>query len=361
MRKPWMLITLGVLLLAVAAPTSSQYLQRADGPVVVSPAPDVQRETYRMAILRKWNTHVEETYKIDIEQWAAQMAPAFDIASLEALKRATNAADFTAMNDELLRGEQGRQEVASAVIGYAERDPNSAPGLLGEVNNDLVFVPVTPCRILDTRVAGGQIAANTVRSFDVTAVANYSFQGGDASDCGGVGAAGSFAAAVFNFTVVTPATGGYITAFPFLGTQPLASTLNYVAGDVRGNLAVVKLDQGASANELSVFTLATTHLVADIAGYFINPVLGGLDCQETFSSNITVNANSTGTGSSPACAAGYTIVSGGCTMSTFDGRIVSSRQFPGSNTHFCAFKNENVSSSNTGVVYGRCCRLPTGR
>lgn len=314
-----------------------------------------------MAILRKWNTHVQEVYQTDIEQWAAQMAPAFDAASLEALKRAAIAADFTSMNDELLRGEQGRQEVANAIIGYADRSAGIDLARLGETNNDLVFMPVTPCRIIDTRVAGGAISGNTVRHFDVTAVSNYSFQGGDGSDCGGVGAAGSFAAAMINFTVVTPDAAGYITAFPFLATQPLAATVNYGAGDIRGNLAVVKLDQGASANELSVYTFATTHLVADIAGYFINPVLGELDCVETFSSNITVNASSTGTGSSPACAAGYTIVSGGCTMSTFDGRIVSSRQFPGSNTHFCAFKNENVSNANTGVAYGRCCKLPEGR
>jgi hypothetical protein len=232
---------------------------------------------------------------------------------------------------------------------------------LGEPDTDFVFVPISPCRIIDTRLAGGQIAANTVRSFDVTAVSNYSFQGGDASNCGGAGAAGSFAAALINFTVVTPDTGGYITAFPFLATQPTAATVNFNAGDIRGNLAIVKLDQGASANELSVYSTSATHLVADLAGYYIQPKLNPLECEETTSANITVAANSTGTGSSPACTAGYTIIGGGCTMSTFDGRVVSSRQFPNSNTQFCAFKNESATTANTGVAYGRCCRLPLGR
>jgi hypothetical protein len=233
--------------------------------------------------------------------------------------------------------------------------------LLGEITNDLVFVPVTPCRIIDTRNAGGQMLGGTTRAFDITAVSDYSFQGGNASNCGGAGSAGSFAAAAINFTVVFPVGAGFLTAYPFLETRPITSTMDYDGGGLRSTLAIVKLDQGASANEMNVYAHSTTHLVADIVGYFINPVLGEIDCQETFSSNITVNANSTGTGSSPACAAGYTIISGGCTMSTFDGRVVSSRSFPNSNTHFCAFRNENASASNTGVAYGRCCKLPSGR
>ena len=314
-------------------------------------------------VVMKWGGHVHEAYGADVRRWAKDMGPLFARASIDTLKRAANSPSFELMNDAFLVDDQGNTahtNLLNAVNAGTLSGPIKSR-LLGETTNDLVFVPITPCRILDTRVAGGQIAANTVRSFDVTAVANYSFQGGDASNCGGAGSAGSFAAAAINFTVVTPGAAGYITAFPFLATQPLAATVNYTAGSIVGNFAVVRLDQGASANELNVYSFAQTHLVADLVGYFINPVLGELDCQETFSSNITVNANSTGTGSSPACAAGYTIVSGGCTMSTFDGRIVSSRQFPGSNTHFCAFRNESGSTSNTGVVYGRCCKLPSGR
>ncbi len=313
-------------------------------------------------IVMKWGNHVQEAYRTNVGQWASDMVPVFSRASLDTLKRAANAPSFELMNDTFLVDDQGNTVHTNLLNAVNADDMGRVPTrLLGEPTNDLVFVPITPCRIIDTRLAGGQIAANTVRSFDITAVTDYAFQGGDASNCNGAGGAGSFAAAAINFTVVTPTAAGYITAFPFLATQPLASNVNYVAGDIVANLSIVKLDQGASANELSVYSFAQTHLVADLVGYYINPVLGGIDCQETFSSNITVNANATGTGSSPACATGYTIVSGGCTMSTFDGRIVSSRSFPNSNTHFCAFRNENASASNLGVVYGRCCKLPSGR
>ncbi len=314
-------------------------------------------------LVMKWGNHVQEAYHADVREWASNMVPVFSKASLSTLKRAANSPTFELMNDAFLADDQGNT-VHTNLLNATNAGTLGGPiksRLLGEATNDLVFVPVTPCRILDSRNAGGQMAAGTTRGFDITAVTDYSFQGGTASNCGGVGAAGSFAAAAINFTVVVPAGGGFITAYPFLESRPLSSTMDYDGGGLRSTLAIVKLDQGASANEMNVYAHSTTHLVADIVGYFINPILGEIDCQETFSSNITVNANSTGAGSSPACAAGYTIVSGGCTMSTFDGRIVSSRQFPGSNTHFCAFRNESASSANTGVVYGRCCKLPSGR
>jgi hypothetical protein len=313
-------------------------------------------------IVMKWGNHVQETYRANVGEWASAMVPVFSKASLDTLKRAANSPTFELMNDVFLVDKQGNSAHTNLLGALnASTTGDASTRLLGEPANDLVFVPITPCRIIDTRLAGGPIAEGTVRSFDITAVPDYAVQGGASGNCGGAGAAGSFAAAAINFTVVTPSSGGYITAFPFLTPQPLAATVIFTAGSIVGNFTVVKLDQGASANELSVYSFAQTHLVADLVGYYINPVLGEIDCQETFSSNITVNANSFGSGSSPACAAGYTIISGGCTMSTFDGRVVSSRSFPNSNTHFCAFRNENASSSNTGVAYGRCCKLPSGR
>ncbi len=330
----------------------------AAGPGVADPRGEQKRHREaRDSIVKKWAAHVKEAYSMSAEQWDREMDAVFRVASPDTLERAAKARTFTAMDDIVL-------QALKASPTDAQSQPKSkadAAKLLGETTSDLVFVPITPCRIFDTRLAGGQIAANTVRNFDVNAVSDYSFQGGDASNCSGAGAAGSFAAAAINFTVVTPASVGYITAFPFLGTQPVATTLNYKAGDVLSNFSVVKLDQGASANELSVYSFAQTHVVGDLMGYFINPVLGEIECVETSSSNITVNAGSFATGSSPACAAGYTIMSGGCTMTTFDGRIVSSRSFSGTNTHFCAFRNENASTANTGVAYGRCCKLPSGR
>lgn len=309
-------------------------------------------------IVMKWGGHVQEAYGANVGQWANDMVPLFAKANLATLKRAASAPTFDSMNDAFLVDSSGNTPQMNSILAIGKAPATTK--LLGENNNDLVFVPITPCRIFDTRVAGGAIAANTVRGFDVTAVSDYGFQGGDASNCGGAGAAGSFAAAAINFTVVAPSAAGYITAFPFLGTQPVAATVNYAPGAIVGNFAVVKLDQGASANELNVYSYAQTHVVGDIVGYYINPVLGPLDCEETTSANINIAAGATGTGSSPVCPAGKSVMSGGCASSSFDGRVVTTRTFLGTNSHFCAFRNEGANAM-TGTAHSVCCKLPSGR
>jgi len=303
---------------------------------------EASRAELTRAVIQKWSSHVDKAFPIGADAWSVEMAPAFAEASMEELQAAANAKTFDDMNTLLLGGTVG--------------DGTDA---LGDAATDLVYVPVTPCRILDTRLAGGQIAANTVRSFDVTAVSDYTFQGGAASNCG-VGAAGSFAAAEINFTVVAPGAAGYITAFPFGVAQPLAATVNYTAGAIVGNDVVVKLDQGASANELSIYTFAATHLVGDIVGYFAAPQATGLQCTETFVSG-TVAANGVFDTQIPSCPAGYTITGAGCRTPGFNDVTWAInglyRNAPGVMLGFCSGTNNTA-----GVVpyegTAQCCRTP---
>ena len=308
-------------------------------------------------LVLKWGPHVAEAYGMDPREWAMELVPLFSRVPLARLEQARRARSFEAMNDALLAPSgAGAASTASAGAGAKPRVTARA---LGDVATDLVFVPVTPCRIIDTRVAGGAIAANTTRAFDVAATATYAGQGGEASDCNGVGSAGNFAAAAINFIAVTPSAGGYITAFPFGATQPLASTLNYTAGSVVANQAIVRLDQGAASSELSVYSFAQTHLVADIVGYFIAPQATALECVEKVSAVGNIAGGGSGSRTTPSCDAGYTITGGSCSMSTYDGRVVTSRTVVSgsSQTHFCAFRNEGAATVEA-VAYARCCRIP---
>lgn len=348
MRKEWMFSGLLAASLVTAAPTVAVWAQApGQGAALIAQQEDAARRAEaRAAILAKWSNHLQELYKVDVEQWASQMAPLFEQASLATLRKAQEARTFDGMNNALLGQDAGSAPVSGISVNGEPVDPAN---LFGDADRDLVFVPVPPCRILDTRVAGGQIAANTSRGFDVTAVSNYSFQGGDSSNCNGVGAAGSFAAAVINFTVVTPAAAGYITVFPFGGTQPLASNLNYAAGDVRGNLAVVRLDQGASANEMSVYTFAQTHLVGDIVGYFINSNQPVFECQSSGQASVTIPASGTDNVSAPACPAGYTQTATNCESTTW------LMPFVFSNGGTCSARN-NGASDATLRASRTCCR-----
>jgi hypothetical protein len=306
-----------------------------------------QRADLAEKIILRWGAYVQESYRADVKTWAREMLPMFKVARMNNLQEAARARSFDAMNDALL----GNKTTLSAGKG----DPSTQA--LGDSTTDLVFVPVTPCRVFDTRLAGGVITNGSVRNFDITAVGNYSFQGGDATNCGGVGAAGSFAAAVINFTVVsTSTTGGFITAYPYLATRPNASNLNWEPGTniVRGNLATVRLDQGASADELSVYVAADggAHLIGDIVGYYHNPPTLVLDCVQTANSSLSVAAGGTDNVVAPACAAGYTPTATNCESSTWDMPFV----FSSGGT--CSAKNLGASSA-TLRASRTCCRIPT--
>lgn len=308
-------------------------------------------------IVMKWGNHVQEAHRADVRHWAMGMVPTFNRVSIDTLSKASQAKTFDAMNNVLL-GDAVAPDFPNLAVAVGKGALPLPEKALGDMATDLVYVPVTPCRVIDTRVAGGVISANSTRNFDITDVADFAFQGGASSDCG-IGAAGAFAAAVINFTVVSPSAAGYITAFPYLASQPLAATVNYSAGDIRGNLAIVRLDQGASAPEMSVYSFAQTHLVADVTGYFINPQATSLNCTNTTVQSFTIAASSVNFFNNPNCPAGYTAVTPYCwtaASGVYGQGSGYNANAPG-NATFCSWQNTTAISQ---TVFGGnvCCRVP---
>ena len=112
----------------------------------------------------------------------------------------------------------------------------------------------TPCRAVDTRVAGGPIAAGTSQSFNPAAGAcNIPLP-----------ATGPIVYAL-NVTVVPDGPLGYLSVWPTGAAQPLVSTLNSPDGRVKANAA---LATGGNGGEISVYASNTTNLVLDVSGYF---------------------------------------------------------------------------------------------
>lgn len=230
----------------------------------------------------------------------------------------------------------------------------AAQAQLGSIDKDLVFVPINACRIIDTRAAGGQLVAGIARAFDVTAVSDYAFQGGEPTNCSSLGSsaiAGSFAALAVNFTVINPNASGTLKAWAFLAAEPsVADAMSFAAGEVRSNFHIVKIDQGASANEMSVKSSVTAHLTADVVGYFKAAPLPTLQCVETGNTNLPVAAGSVGNSVAPACAAGYVRTSTNCESSTWMMPIVYFQ------SGTCSAQN-NSGSSATLRASSTCCRV----
>jgi len=142
----------------------------------------------------------------------------------------------------------------------------------GDSAADMTYVPVAPCRIIDTRVAGGQIGAGATRDFWVTGT-GFTSQGGVAGSCGVP--LGPATAVVINFVAVNPAGAGDLRITPFGTAMPTASFLNYALPGTGFNVAnalVAKICNPATTSCGKDFTLqadaAAVHVVADVMGYF---------------------------------------------------------------------------------------------
>ena len=227
---------------------------------------------------------------------------------------------------------------------------------LGSLASDLVYTPVTPCRIFDTRTSqggSGPIAAGGTKNFFIWGQSSYAGQGGAASNCG-ITAGSNTAAVAVNFTVVSPATPGFITAFPFGTTRPQAATVNFNAGDVRGNFSIAKNAQGG-ASDLSVFSTSNVEVVGDVVGYYSAPIsVGSLVCANVSATSTSVAGFQTITAT---CTTG--IVTGGSCDTSNSNAKPNTGSFITANGWGCETNNyPGNTTAATITSTARCCRIP---
>lgn len=123
----------------------------------------------------------------------------------------------------------------------------------------LVFYPLAPCRVADTRTTGGKsgeygppgIAGGTSRTMSIPG-----------SGCGVPSSAQAFS---LNVTAVPSGPLGYLTMWPGGQAQPFVSTLNSFDGQVVANAAIVP---AGFSGTVSVFASNNSDVIVDINGYF---------------------------------------------------------------------------------------------
>ena len=232
----------------------------------------------------------------------------------------------------------------------------SAFAQLGNLSADLVFTPLTPCRIVDTRNAGGTIPAGTARGFKAWG-ANFTAQGGAATNCG-IPQNTNVAALALNLVALFPAADGWMATYPRGGTLPLSSTINYLAGAVLANGAIVKVSQASLDFDWNLHTTSTTHFLADVTGYYSRPIsVGSFECVNTTPLTAAiaqgpVNGLYYGFAVSNACAAGYTEVAMRCTTNN---ALASATEYADL-ANYCG-ANANVNTYTVSASK-RCCRVP---
>jgi FtsP/CotA-like multicopper oxidase with cupredoxin domain len=152
----------------------------------------------------------------------------------------------------------GSNSITAAYGGATGFGPStSAPVAVTVGTVALQFIPVTPCRVADTRNATGpfggpELAAGASRVFDVPQ-----------SSCGIPSAAVAYS---LNVTVVPTGVLDYLTLWPSGEAQPVVSTLNSLDGRVKANAAITPAGVNGG---VSVFAYNATHVILDIDGYFV--------------------------------------------------------------------------------------------
>jgi hypothetical protein len=116
------------------------------------------------------------------------------------------------------------------------------------------YVPVDPVRLVDSRNGTGGVTGPVNGAVDIRVAGQVGLP------------ASRVSSVVMNVTVTGPSQAGYATIWPTGTQQPLASNLNFTAGQTVANLVFAKLGTGG---RISFSTTSATQLIIDVLGYHV--------------------------------------------------------------------------------------------
>jgi hypothetical protein len=208
------------------------------------------------------------------------------------------------MSDAQVERLRDGEELAEVLRGHGKelalaRDEmqSAVAKALGDAETDLVFVPLPPCRVIDTRLGGGPLAPGVPRHFEIAGTANFAAQGGNESGCGvPLGATTPVAAAVFiNVVAVGPSGPGHLTGWEFGQQAPNAAILSFsnVSGLNIANGVILPIAGVATSDkDLSIVAgVSSAYVVADVTGYFTRFPVEQFEGQ--LKSTVTTSLNNT--------------------------------------------------------------------
>ena len=147
-----------------------------------------------------------------------------------------------------------------AVCIYTQTPTHAIADLTGFYAVGANFSGIQPARLLDTR-SGPESTTVDGQFLGIGRRA----PGESTLPVAGRGGVPTTASAVaVNVTAVAPTAAGFLTVYPCGQSVPTASTLNFVAGAIVSNAAMVKLGAGGA---ICVFTNVETDVIVDVNGY----------------------------------------------------------------------------------------------
>jgi len=162
-------------------------------------------------------------------------------------------------------------------LRYAGSSVSLGLDAIGDSSANLIYTPVTPCRVFDTRSSTtGILVADTQRNFLVAGTdAGFATQGGNSGGCGIP--FGPATSVIINFAAVAPTGNGTLRAWAVASPQPaapLAAVMNFSTNvwALGNGVAVPICDPAATSCVAGDLRLqadtGSVHVVGDVVGYF---------------------------------------------------------------------------------------------
>jgi streptogramin lyase len=249
-------------------------------------------------------------------------------------------------------------------IWFTEFDGNNIGKF--SIPKAIVYKPLEPCRIMDTRIASqdsgvqGPIVGDTLYNFPgfIATGSDWSLFGGSAaSDCGLNDTVGvNIQAIAMVITILNPNFDAFLGVGDVNDLNTTLSTvaLNYTAEQGLSTMYIVP----QSTSNTIYFALPTdlsANLVFDVVGYFVTSDATALQCTTQASAPSTISASGgTGSATSPACGASYTLTSGSCDSDSFAMKLVSDKA--SGQTWFCSAVNSGGTDAHLTAT-ANCCRV----
>lgn len=281
--------SLGVMLIAAAIPVAAQSssFQKNMDEAAVQRSRDIQvqvaridqdKEAFIQEFIAGWAPHLNRSPLFS--NFSKELQPLLRAATPWRLYAASLVGDYNGMV-QVLRGGIPAGKVINALSEAQPRvSPTSSLSVrsgpvdprLGETTEQLVFTPIPPCRIADTRGVGirtGLLAAGVPRTFDLTTDAFTEGQGGATAiaQCPGLPSFSHYGWAV-NATVTGYSGSGFLQVYPFGGAVPATSLVNF--GTALPAIANSSSLTGCfgCGDDISVVASTPTHVILDVYGFY---------------------------------------------------------------------------------------------
>jgi hypothetical protein len=315
---------------------------------------DQDRAAFVDRLLFDW-AHVLDPNVYDVE---TELRPLMMKAPAWQLYGASLVGDFQTMVG-VLTGIEGAAPYINAFEKPQMKTASaSVANLLGSSNEQLVYTPIAPCRIVDTRGSGartGILSAGATRVFDLTTDGYGKGQGGATSGCVGLPSYSYMGWAV-NITVTAYSANGHLTVYPYGGTMPTASVINFgsypyaIANGMNLTGCVGCLD------DINVYAAADTHVIIDVTGYFQNANVGSAAMSRVAGTAVPIAAAAKAFVSGGACPAGTLLIGGEVDHSGSD--VAEGEDHQDTSTTWTFWMINNDASSRSVTAYSRCMDTP---